>query len=132
MTDGAGAANLERADTFFDEYVRPELDPVIERGGYDAPPWEPDRVDYEPPTVRQLDLRDAGISTVIWATGYRFDFGWIPTLELDATGYPLHRRGVTAVPGLHLLGLPWLYRRSSSLLAGVGPDAEYLAQQLTG
>ena len=122
------AGNLARADTFFDENVRPELDEFIELAGIDAPPYEPETFDYEPPGVGELDLAAEGISTVIWATGYRLEFGWIPALRIDETGYPVHVRGATEVPGLHLLGLPWLYRQTSSLLAGVGMDAAHTAE----
>jgi putative flavoprotein involved in K+ transport len=124
------AANLQRADTFFDEYVRPELDEFIERAGMDAPPYEPDSIAWEPPARRELDLRAEDIGTVIWGTGYRFDFGWIPALRMDETGYPIHRRGVTEVPGLYLLGLPWLHTQASSLLVGVGQDARVLAPRM--
>jgi putative flavoprotein involved in K+ transport len=48
----------------------------------------------------------------------------------DTDGYPLHERGVTDFPGLYFVGLPWLYRQSSSLLCGVGHDAEYIADRV--
>lgn len=65
---------------------------------------------------------------VIWATGYRPDFSWIQGLETGPDGYPIHQRGVVADhPGLYFLGLKLLYRVSSSLLGGVGRDAEYTA-----
>jgi putative flavoprotein involved in K+ transport len=66
-------------------------------------------------------------AAIIWATGFRPDFGWIDLPVLDEHGHPAHRRGVTAVPGLYFLGLPWLYRRGSALLGGVGDDAAYIA-----
>lgn len=122
--------NLERADTFFDENVRPDLDEFIEKAGYDAPPYEPDVVDYHPPLVETLDLRAAGVTSVIWATGYRFDLDWVRPLSFDAMGFPIHRRGVTNTPGLYLLGLPWLYTQTSSLLVGVGADAQHLAEHI--
>ena len=78
------------------------------------------------PTL-QLDWRAAGIGTVIWATGYGLDFSWIDVPVLDARGIPIHRGGVTEVPGLYFLGLNYLSKLSSSFLFGVGDDAERLA-----
>ena len=77
--------------------------------------------------IRSLDLRADGIGTVIWATGYGLDFGWIDLPVLDAGGMPVHRLGVTAVPGLYFLGLPFLSKLSSVFLFGVGDDAARLA-----
>lgn len=76
---------------------------------------------------RALDLPAEGITTVIWATGYALDFGWIALPVLDGSGMPVHRLGVTEVPGLYFLGLPFLSKMSSSFLFGVGDDAERLA-----
>lgn len=73
---------------------------------------------------------DAGFRTVIWATGYRPDLDWVRIPVLDASGYPLHRRGVTAEPGLYFLGLDWLFKRSSGLFGGMSDDAVYLASVL--
>jgi putative flavoprotein involved in K+ transport len=77
--------------------------------------------------IRRLDIRAHGIGAVIWATGYGVDFGWIDIPVLDARGEPVHRRGVTEVPGLYFLGLQWLSKMSSSFLSGVGDDAADLA-----
>jgi putative flavoprotein involved in K+ transport len=78
----------------------------------------------------RLDLNAAGVKTVIWATGYGFDFGWIDVPVLDTRGVPVHRKGVTEVPGLYFLGLPFLAKMSSSFLFGVGSDAELLAEHI--
>ena len=72
----------------------------------------------------------AGIGSVIWATGYAFDFGWIHLPVLGPRGEPRHDRGVTSVPGLYFLGLPWLSKMSSSFLNGVGDDAARLADHI--
>ncbi len=74
-----------------------------------------------------LDLGGEGVKSVIWATGYGFDFGWIDLPVLDRDGAPVQRRGVTAVPGLYFLGLPWMSSAKSSFLFGVGEDAAYIA-----
>ena len=80
--------------------------------------------------IRRLDLRAEGIGAVIWATGYGLDFGWIEIPVLDARGEPVHRGGITAVPGLYFLGLQWLSKMSSSFLSGVGDDAARLADHI--
>jgi putative flavoprotein involved in K+ transport len=87
-------------------------------------------VSHESPT--ELNLADVGITTVIWAMGYRPDLGWVGLPFLDADRYPIQRRGVTNIPGLYILGLDWLHTAKSGLFAGVGEDAAYLAEQMTG
>jgi putative flavoprotein involved in K+ transport len=80
--------------------------------------------------LRRLDIGAAGIGAVIWATGYGVDFGWIDIPVLDARGAPLHRHGITEVPGLYFIGLQWLSKMSSSFLSGVGDDAAVLADHI--
>lgn len=78
----------------------------------------------------EIDLYAAGISTVIWATGFRLDFGWVHVPVFDETGAPVHQRGVTPAPGLYFLGLPWLYKEKSALLFGIGEDAAFVASAI--
>jgi len=80
--------------------------------------------------VRQLNLQDAGIHTIIWATGYALDFSWLQVDVFDGDGKPQHQRGVTAEPGIYFVGLPWLSRRGSSFIWGVWHDAKYLADHI--
>ena len=80
--------------------------------------------------LQRIDLRAAGIGAVIWATGYGFDCGWIQVPVLNERGEPVHAKGITAVPGMYFLGLQWLSRLNSSLLAGVGEDAADLADHI--
>ncbi len=79
----------------------------------------------------QLDLAAAGITSIVWATGYAQDFGWLHIDAFDEKGRPAHQRGVAEVPGLYFLGLPWLSRRASPFIWGVWHDAEYLAGHIT-
>ena len=79
-----------------------------------------------------LDLKAAGIASIVWATGYTFDFGWVQAGEFDQRGHPVHARGVSGVPGLFYLGLPWLSRRASAFIWGVWHDAAYLAECVAG
>jgi putative flavoprotein involved in K+ transport len=81
------------------------------------------------PTL-SLDLKAAGITSIIWATGYAQDFSWIKADAFDDKGRPVHERGVSKVPGLYFLGLPWLSRRASSFIWGVWHDADYLAGRI--
>lgn len=77
-----------------------------------------------------LDLEAAGIGTVVWATGFRRDYGWLQVPVLDAEGELLHAGGVTPSPGLFALGLRFMRRRRSGLLDGVGRDAEELVDDI--
>ena len=80
--------------------------------------------------ITDLDLRACGISTVIWATGYNFDFSLVKLPVVGRDGYPIQKRGVTAYQGLYFLGIPWLHSRKSGILFGVGDDAAYLAEHI--
>jgi putative flavoprotein involved in K+ transport len=82
---------------------------------------------FEGEEITELDLQAAGITTIIWAIGYEFDFSWVDLPILDSDGYPVQKRGVTDRPGLFFVGLPWLYKQKSGLLVGVGQDADYVA-----
>ena len=112
------------------------VDGHIERRGLDLPVegearlFGPDPACVIEPLPR-LAFADAGISAIIWATGYGVDFGWIEIPVFDERGEPLHRKGVTDVPGLYFLGLQWLSRMNSSFLSGVGGDAAFLADQIS-
>jgi putative flavoprotein involved in K+ transport len=89
----------------------------------------PDPPCFDDP-IRRLDLRASAIGAVIWCTGYGVDFGWIDLPVLDLDGNPRHRRGITDLPGLYFLGLPWLSRMHSSFLSGVGQNAADLADHI--
>jgi putative flavoprotein involved in K+ transport len=97
--------------------------PPLEDDPADVPHPAPDRV-HSPAS---LDLAGEGIGAVIWATGVRGEFGFLPPAVLDDGGAPVHERGVTAIPGLYLLGLPWLTRRASGIIFGIGGDAAMIA-----
>ena len=77
-----------------------------------------------------LNLAREGINTIIWSTGYAFDFDWIKIPVLGDHGQPVQQRGVTPVAGLYFLGLHWMHTFKSGLLSGVGPDAEFLADHM--
>jgi putative flavoprotein involved in K+ transport len=79
-----------------------------------------------------LSLRDAGITSVVWATGYSFDYDWLHAPCLDASGEPIQHRGVTDLEGLYFLGLHWMHTFKSGTFLGIGGDAEHVADHLTG
>jgi putative flavoprotein involved in K+ transport len=79
-----------------------------------------------------LDLRSGQISTIVWATGYRPDLSWLDVPVLDRRGRVVHDGGVTACPGLYLIGMPFLRRRKSSLIDGAAGDAAELTRHLAG
>ncbi|MCW4459864.1 NAD(P)/FAD-dependent oxidoreductase [Microbacterium sp. MPKO10] len=81
--------------------------------------------------IRELDVHEAGITSIIWATGYTYDFGWLHVDAVDENGQPRHERGISPEPGIYFVGLPWLSRRSSSFLCGVSGDARHIAEQIS-
>jgi putative flavoprotein involved in K+ transport len=109
------------------------VDQYIARMGLDAPVETiPQLRDgYAQQVITELDLNASGISTIIWATGYSFDFGFVKLPVVDSDGYPIQARGVTEYDGLYFLGMPWLHSRRSGILFGVGGDAAYIAQHIT-
>jgi putative flavoprotein involved in K+ transport len=80
---------------------------------------------------RSLDLRDAGVSTIVWATGYRREYSWLDVPVLDTSGEIVQHHGVTSVPGLFALGLRFQSRRTSHTIGGVGHDAAAIARRIT-
>jgi putative flavoprotein involved in K+ transport len=122
--------SLELADRFFDERFRGLIDTYIERAAIDAPPGDDTTLTYQPREVIELNLRDAGISTVLWATGYGLDYGWIDAPIVDRLGYPQNVRGVTAVRGLYFLGLLWQHSQASASLVGPELDGPYLVEAM--
>jgi putative flavoprotein involved in K+ transport len=123
--------NLAAADKFEAELIK-GLNGYIAEAGLDAPPNTlPDLRDgyaVEPTLELALDAR--GITTVIWAAGFTWDFSLVHAPVFDDFGYPIQTDGATAVPGLYFLGLPWLRTQSSGLLYGVGQDAALVAERL--
>jgi putative flavoprotein involved in K+ transport len=106
------------------------LDDYVVANGLDVPEDdEPDET-LEVPDIDQLDLRAAGVRTILWANGYRPDFAWIELPVFDAEGWPVQSRGATEVPGLYFIGVHWLHKRKSALLLGVGEDAEHVVSTI--
>jgi putative flavoprotein involved in K+ transport len=128
------AENLVAGDFVFTTFLN-MVDGFVKLRGLDLPDDAEARTTLpDPPCVteplQRLDLDAAGIGAVIWATGYGLDFGWIDIPVKDANGEPVHHNGITDVPGLYFLGLPWLSKMNSSFLSGVGDDAAVLADHI--
>jgi putative flavoprotein involved in K+ transport len=110
------------------------IDEWVTENGMDGdfePPhrFERTRIDEDPPL--DMDLTDGAIGTVIWATGFRPDYSWLDIDILDRKGLIRHDGGVvTDVPGMYLMGMPFLRKRKSSLIDGAGDDAAFLSSHL--
>ncbi|MGY5121945.1 MSMEG_0569 family flavin-dependent oxidoreductase [Streptomyces sp. 900105755] len=122
--------NLDHADAVA-EGIKDAIDGHIAAQGIDAPAearyvpvWEPS----EQP--RALDVTEAGITSVVWSTGFTRDHRWIEIPAFDGRGYPMHWRGISNVPGLYFLGLPWQHSWGSGRFEAVGRDAEFLADHI--
>ena len=116
--------------------VLDEADSYVVRNGLDLAE-EPDARNFEPEPrcvtdpILELNFAEAGIASILWATGYDVDFSWLKVDVFDEEGRPKHQRGVSEEPGLYFLGLPWLSKRASSFIYGVWHDAKYLADQIS-
>jgi putative flavoprotein involved in K+ transport len=121
-------ANVVEAE----ERMRRVLERIDARVGSGASPVDVIAPVGLPEGPGSLDLRAAGIGVVLWATGYRQAYPWLKLPVVGQDGELVHRRGVTAVPGLYALGLRFQHRRSSHFIGGVGDDAAYLAARIVG
>jgi putative flavoprotein involved in K+ transport len=108
------------------------VDEYIVRAGLAAPPETTPQLHdgYQQQVITELDLETAGITSIIWAIGYSFDYSLVKLPVVDSDGYPRQKRGVTEYEGLYFLGMPWLHSRRSGILFGVGDDAAYLAAHI--
>jgi putative flavoprotein involved in K+ transport len=128
------------ANIAFGDRVSAELNDLVERrirdSGATPQPLEPDPADVPHPDPLSvhgpavLDLDLAGISTVIWATGFAPAFDYLRVPVLDASGIPIHDRGAGRVPGIHFLGLRWLTDRKSALLLAAASESAAAVQRI--
>ena len=108
------------------------IDEYIARAGLDAPDEQRPalRDGYEQPQVAEVNVQAAGITSVIWAAGYRFDFSLVKLPIFDVDGFPVQQRGVTAAPGLYFAGMPWMPAQKTGLLLGAGEQAAFIAEAI--
>ena len=128
------AENLARGDENYLALLD-AADAYIARNGLDLP-LEPEARDMLPDPacvsqpILQLDLAKAGVTSIIWATGYGVDYQWLQVDAFDAKGKPRHQRGVSSEPGVYFVGLPWLSRRGSAFIWGVWHDARHIGEHI--
>lgn len=128
------ARNLDRGDRNYLSLLD-EADAFVARNGLGLPE-EPGaripgpQVDCVTSPLRELNLRDAGVTTIIWATGFVSDYSWLKVNAFDDAGRPKHQRGVSAEKGIYFLGLPWLSGRGSSFIWGVWHDAKHVTDHI--
>ncbi len=129
------AANIARGDANYMSLLD-EADAYVARNGLDLPA-DPEARKLEPDPacvldpILSLNLAEAGVKSVIWATGYSADYSWMKVDAFDEKGRPRHHRGVSVEPGIYFLGLPWQSRRGSSFIWGVWHDAKHLADRIS-
>lgn len=123
--------SLNHADSVYNS-ICSDIDTYIEREGLEVsePPsrYEPVWTPAEDPTT--LNLAEAGIRSIVWAIGYRPDYRWIEIGVFDGAGRPAHYRGITSVPGLSFIGLPWMHTWGSGRFLGLDRDAAHVARTI--
>jgi putative flavoprotein involved in K+ transport len=130
------AAHVRFADEF-SQRLKDNIDAYLARTGTTPPPLEVDPADVPDPQakwvspLRRLDLYEAKISTIIWATGFQADFNWVHLPVLDSQGLPIHQRGISPVHGLYFIGFPWLISRKSGIIYGIEHDANYITSVIS-
>lgn len=121
---------LDQADKVYNG-INAAIDRHIAEHGIEAPAGGVYEPVWWPAEERStLALADAGIGCVIWCIGFSPDFRWLDAPVFNGRGQPVHVRGVTAVPGLYFLGLPWLHTWGSGRFSGIARDAQFLAEQI--
>ena len=128
------AENLTQGDAalmaFYDQ-----ADAYVSKNGLDLP-LEPNARQQLPDPecvihpILALDLQAAGISSVIWASGFRYDFSWLQVNAFDEKQQPQHTHGISSERGVYFLGLPYLTGRGSSFIWGVWHDAKRIAEHI--
>ena len=122
--------NLDTGDRTYDDFTA-AVDRHIEQQGFDLPEDNCSDERATRPAYREtIALREEGIASVIWATGYACDFRWVHLPIFDELGHPVQWRGRTSARGIYFLGLSWMHKAKSSFLYGVGEDARHIAENL--
>jgi putative flavoprotein involved in K+ transport len=129
------AAHVHFADEF-SQRIKNDIDAYLTRMNRTPPALEDDPADIPDleakcvSPLRVLNLQEAKVSTVIWATGFTGDFSWIRLPVIDDQNKPIHKRGVSAERGLYFVGFPWLNSRKSGIIFGIEEDARHIANAI--
>ena len=131
--------NLMESIHFADEKssaFKDAIDVFIQREGITAPPPESDPGEPSLPDLSgsdlldRLELREAGITSVIWCTGFDANWDWLKAGSFDHHGQPVHKHGIGSMSGLYCLGFPWLSKRKSGTIYGIAEDASRIAKHI--
>lgn len=111
------------------------IDAYIDYNGLDLPEYPEARnllpiTEYETNPILEVDLAEAGITSIVWASGFKRDYSWLELDIFEEDGSPIQDMGVSKEPGIYFLGLPFQTRRRSSFLFGVWYDAKYVADYI--
>ena len=134
-TDDSLAEHIAFADERSAEFIR-MIEDWISSSGVSAEPIEDDPNDLPAGPevaesgITELDLEAAGVGSVIWCTGFTAEFDWIHAGVTDENGRPIHKRGISSVPGIYFLGFPWLHSRKSGIIHGIDEDARFVAEAI--
>ena len=126
--------NIAKGDAYYLSVLK-AADAYVASNGLDLPA-EPEAHELGPSPISmtdpvlELDLAEAGIKSIIWATGFVADYSWLKVDAFDEHGRPRQQRGVSTEPGVYFLGLPWMSRRGSTFIWGVWHDAKYVADHI--
>jgi len=132
-------SNLMEDISFADnqsQTIKDGIDEFIERRGIPAPASEPDPGEPALPDLKgsdqlnTLDLKSAGVGSIIWCTGFDADWSWVRTDVFDAHGQPRHRFGISDSRGLYFIGFPWLSKRKSGIIYGISEDAARIVHHI--
>ncbi len=129
------ASHVRFADEF-SQKLKDGIDAYLEKAGITPPLLEQDPADAPDAQagcvspLRHLNLREAKVSTVIWATGFTWDFSWLHLPVHDAEGKPIHQLGISPVRGLYFIGFPWLISRKSGIIYGIEEDAKFIVDAI--
>ncbi len=120
----------------FSKKLKDTIDEFITKNSISAPPAEYDEADLPDlqascaSDIKEMNLTETGISTIVWTTGFGSDFSWIKLPVIDDKGNPKHTNGISEVDGLYFLGFPWLRKRKSGIINGIAEDAEFIANKI--
>jgi putative flavoprotein involved in K+ transport len=122
---------LSQADGF-EKKAQEMIDGCIAASGIETPLEELPKLSdgFAQPVVEHIDLRAEGITSVIWATGYRQDYSVVKLPVVDQKGYPIQTGGITEYPGLYFAGMPWMPALKTGILPGMGEHARSIAEQV--